>query len=185
MTTNHTDPTEIDLETLRPASYKDYLALIDAVRALREQVMKLKANLQNIDGLLARRPAIDNKPSRFQKISHALYTAGLANAAQAHAAELAWALSELMRWHRNEGADTDEPPGAFLRKGSTALATIPTQALERARAKDAVVKAARFVWTANASPRAAYLPALGRAFDALDALDPADKTLEKPAGNED
>jgi hypothetical protein len=69
----------------------------------------------------------------------------LTEAAEARVAELEGALSELLRWHRNEGDDTDEPAGEFIKKAIAALATTSAQALERARAKDEVVAAARCI----------------------------------------
>ena len=56
--------------------------LVKTIKALEEKEVKFKANLQNIDELLARRPVLDDKPSRFQKISHALYAAARCDAAE-------------------------------------------------------------------------------------------------------
>ena len=91
--------------------------------------------------------------------------------AEAHVVELAEALEGLIRWHRNEGDDTDEPPGKFLQKARTVLAAMPADALKRARAKDEVVKWADEMRGDGGAIRPYAFEEMEKALARLDALD--------------
>lgn len=51
---------------------------VQEIEALRARVAELEVDLRNIDYLLARRPELADKPTRFQKITYVLYMASQA-----------------------------------------------------------------------------------------------------------
>ncbi len=110
------------------------------------------------------------------------------NAAEVHMAALTGVLSELLRWHRNETPDTDEPPGEFIGNAYSALAATPEEALERARVVSQFIEltkllvACRHLVLAPPSSGSGH-KSISKWRDALTALDTLGKeeTLHKPA----
>ena len=116
--------------------------------ALRERVAELKKDLaeEESDAEHYLRLAIVD-PGAIDQISWK----DRAEAEAARVVELAGALSELLRWHRNDGDDTDEPPGEFLGKACATLSATPAEAIERARAAEVVIVKARRLMNASSS----------------------------------
>ncbi len=119
-----TDPTENDLEALKAEmvsvsnfnwSYwsNKVNSLITEVETLRERVAWLEQR-HSAEMEVGIKERIEAEEMRDR-----------AEAVETHVTELAGALSELLRWHRNEGSDTDEPPTEFLQNATVALATPP------------------------------------------------------------
>ena len=98
-----------------------------------------------------------------------------AEAAEARAVELAEALEDLLQWHRNEGSETDEPPGAWLKRAYTTLSATPAKALERARgfeqlARGAISDLRRYARDNGSERRMVSVQAYEKALAKLDAL---------------
>ena len=166
-----TNPAEIDLKTLRQHRHFptiDVRPLIAAVEVLREQVAELirERDLTSIC-------TVDK--GEVQEVYER------AEAAEAHAVELAGVLEPLreacfqadMMGELYETID-----GSLLDAADKALATTPPQALERAIAAEAVITAYRGYAVGGYCGSGQVDVCLAT----LDALNPADKTLEKPAG---
>ena len=188
------DPDAIDLEKHRARLHialrtdhpgwvaiplKEIQDLIAAVEALRERVAELEGELRDVDFTLSWRSALEDKPTRIDKIKYAISVARNAEAAEASVVAQAGALRDLTHGLPDllEKIGYSDEEG-LIDKALAALSATPAKALERARNMEAIMY--KLAQVAGAFLATGFGNAEDRfvAKDALAKLDALDK--EKP-----